>query len=224
METKRKICDKCGKPFTYNVNIVLGREFCAKTTCNDCLTKEKKVEEEQRAKQRAYELRKQWDATCPPTYHRTDKSKLNQDLLKQVMAWQFNERGLVMHGPTGTGKTRMAFMLMQRLHAEGRTVEIFYGNDFAHKCAKKFLNGEGEDWIASVAKKDVVFFDDLGKFKLTERVEAELFGLIEIRTAWLRPMIVTANFNGSELANKMTADRGEPMIRRLREFCNSINF
>ena len=60
--------------------------------------------------------------------------------------------------------------------------------------------------------------DDLGKAKLTERAEAELFGLVEHRIANLKPLIVTTNFVGDKLSDKLSEDRATPLVRRLREF------
>ena len=80
----------------------------------------------------------------------------------------------------------------------------------------------GEAWVERLAKATVLFFDDLGKFKNTERVESELFGLIEERCAWHRPTIITTNTNGAGLAGRMTADRATPLVRRLREYCQTV--
>jgi DNA replication protein DnaC len=70
----------------------------------------------------------------------------------------------------------------------------------------------------------VVFLDDVGKCRLTERGEAELFGLVENRTANGKPIIATTNFVGDSLANTMRGETGQPLVRRLREFCDCIAF
>jgi DNA replication protein DnaC len=70
----------------------------------------------------------------------------------------------------------------------------------------------------------LIYFDDLGKLKLTERAEAELFGLIERRCANGCPIIATTNDTGETLSSRMTDNRGEAMVRRLREFCETIRF
>jgi DNA replication protein DnaC len=75
-----------------------------------------------------------------------------------------------------------------------------------------------------LARAEVLFFDDLGKVPLTERVEAEFFALIERRMARQLPITVTSNMTGDDLAAKASTDRGRPLIRRLREFCRVVVF
>jgi len=78
--------------------------------------------------------------------------------------------------------------------------------------------------VNCLATVDVLFFDDFGKMKFTERVESELFAVIEKRTANCLPLILTTNFTGETLEERMTLDRGVPLVRRLREFCVDVSF
>lgn len=207
----------------YEPAIFLEREVFLPKNCVPC---SKKIDEEMSAlekKEREFRFKSNWKEMCPPLYRDTDLKRLPKQARK-VMEWEFGSQGLMIAGDTGKGKTRAAFLLMERLHSEGLSVGIFHGNSFSHQCAVKFFESNGERWIAELANRKVVFFDDLGKFKMTERVEAELFGLIEMRIANLLPVIVTTNMTGGELKGKMTSDRGEPLVRRLCEFCETVIF
>lgn len=217
-------CVACGAEVAYEPRFPEKPDMFKPRTCKPCGEKDAdKVRQDENARKVA-DRKCSWKKLCPTIYQETDASRLPKGPTEEVLAWKFGRRGMVLHGPTGRGKTRAAFLLMERLHLEGRSVAVFHGNDFAHQCAEKFGDCRGEEWIASLAKEDVVFFDDLGKFKMTERVEAELFGLIEMRVAWARPIVVTANFSGKSLAEKMTDDRGESFVRRLKEFCDVVEF
>ena len=79
-------------------------------------------------------------------------------------------------------------------------------------------------WYKSLIFADVVLLDDLGKEKLTERCEVELFNLIEERSQHCRPVIVTTNANGQTLEDRFDDDRSGPFLRRVREFCDSVPF
>ena len=70
----------------------------------------------------------------------------------------------------------------------------------------------------------LVFWDDFGKARLTERVECELFGIIEARMAAGLPNIITTNFVGGSLAGNLRPDIGSGLVRRLRECCEAIPF
>ena len=71
-------------------------------------------------------------------------------------------------------------------------------------------------------RRKILFLDDLGKAKFTERVEMEFYDLIEFRAANKLPILFTANMSGKQLTEALGEDRGEPIMRRLREFCDII--
>ena len=38
----------------------------------------------------------------------------------------------------------------------------------------------------------------------------------------LLPIVATTNFTGDTFAERLSADKGAPMVRRIREFCQSV--
>ena len=224
-----KPCLSCGNQFVASPLVWNGRTVFEPSHCHACSDQhERRLKAERHAASAACRKSDQqalWEAICPPLYADTDPRRIPQAPLAKVMAWECGPRGLVLHGATGKGKTRAAFLLLHRLHfTDRKQVVAFHGNAFSHQCARAFGDQTGEAWIEKLAETDILFFDDLGKGRFTERVEAELFGLIELRLANLRPVIVTTNFVGDGLAGKLTDDRGGPLVRRLREFCEGITF
>ena len=136
------------------------------------------------------------------------------------------KKGLIVHGPTRKGKTRMVWLLIKRLLAEGATVSAFTSGEFARKTAEAYSEGGSSprEWFKSVTSSDYLFIDDLGKCKLTERVESELFDVVEHVTSRSGKLLVTCNAVGDELASRMSTDRGPAIVSRLREFCESVSF
>ena len=121
-------------------------------------------------------------AICPPLYRFSDRdrSPCGLDKLQQALAWQYGERGLLLHGPTGNGKTRVAWLLLRRLHFAGHGIIAFDAVSYSHPVARHFgPNGDGYGWARKIYTAPIVFLDDVGKCRLTERGEAELFGLVE---------------------------------------------
>ena len=136
-------------------------------------------------------------------------------------------RGLILLGETGRGKTRVAWLVLREVLTSSKRPILFKWFDaisFGHEIARHYREEDAEDWLGKVATADLVFFDDLGKLKMTERAEVELFGVIERRCAAELPVIVTTNDTGDSLASRMTDNRGPALIRRLREFCDPIQF
>lgn len=164
-------------------------------------------------------------AICPPLYLETDPGRLNQDKYNAVMQWKYGPQGLLITGETGLGKTRMAWMLLNKILTVHKPKASFIWFDcvsFGHEIARHYWQEDAESWLSDIARKDLIFLDDLGKLKLTERAEAELFGLIERRCAYKKPIIATTNDSGETLAARLTDNRAAALVRRLREFCEVI--
>lgn len=176
---------------------------------------------------RKIEAEESFTKLCPPLYQKTDPARLPAAQLTAALQWKLGPRGLIMLGETGLGKSRVAWLVIRQTMLatkQNLRVQFFDGISFGHEIARHYRKEDAEDWLDSVANAHLVFFDDLGKLKLTERAEVELFGLIERRCAAEKPVIVTTNDTGDTLAARMTDNRGPALIRRLREFCDPIQF
>lgn len=164
---------------------------------------------------------------CPPLYQASDESRLPRAQMAEAMRWEYNPRGVVFMGDTGKGKSRIAWRMLKRILCEDKQERGFMWFDciaFGHDIARHYHLEDAETWLDKVAAIPLLFFDDLGKLKLTERAETELFGVIERRCAAQLPIIATTNDTGDSLAARMTENRGPALIRRLREFCDIITF
>lgn len=168
-----------------------------------------------------------WRKICPPLYQRTDPARLPQRPLRQVQAWQYGPKGLILYGPTGTGKTRAAWLLIRRLFSEGVFVHALACTDFGNQLADRFRDKQGEPtwWLNNLAKIPCLFLDDIDKCVFTGRVEREFFALVEKRTSRRLPIIVTTNVVGSVIERALPAV-GTALVRRLRDedFFESVNF
>ncbi len=167
----------------------------------------------------------------PPLYRDTDRAKLpNPARHDYVGRWDpdgLAGRGLVLLGPTGSGKSRAMYSLIRRLVVDDRRQVAGFGpGDFALQVGRRFGDSPAQaaDWLAGLRAAEILFFDDLGKDKATERVEAELFALIEYRLAHGRPILATTNLDGVAIEASMSANRGGPLVRRIRELCEIVSF
>lgn len=168
-----------------------------------------------------------FNSICPALYQKTDLARLPKKQLEKIIGWQYGPKGMILLGETGLGKSRCAWQLIRRITVEDSkpvSLKWFDCVGFGHELSRHYHDEDAEDWLDSLAESPLIFFDDLGKLKLTERAEVELFGVIERRCSNELPIIVTTNDTGDTLASRMTDNRGPALIRRLREFCEPIQF
>lgn len=202
-ETIEKHCGACG------------RELAKGEKCPDC---EKRLNEEHE---------KNWKSFCPLDYRVCDQQRLPKpEKLEEVLKWEMGSTGLVLHGDTGTGKTRCAWALLRKLHDQKKwwlgAIDSMAGLRYASKYSRDAC--EVERWVERLIKRDVLLMDDIFKNKLTESFEGVLFTIIDQRVQNQKPTILTSNDTGETLIARMTEDRGAPLLRRLREHCTQINF
>lgn len=224
MDSKDSVLEKCctcGKGFIGNSNFI--------SRCPECEAAWDADNQKRLMESRRETARKVWLQTCPPLYRESDVTQVpNKSATELALTWKYGPKGLLLHGNTGTGKTRTAWLVMKRLIInEFREVQTFDSVSFGHEVSRRFSSYDADDpnrWIEWMTSIDLVFFDDLGKCRLTERVESELFGIIESRIANKKPLLITTNTVGDSLASQLSQDRGEPLVRRLREFCMCVAF
>ena len=220
---------KCGAEYSYEPCYYPGthHEIVKRSLCPDCMAQKQVEAASEAAARRAYERNEAWRIICPPLYQDNDLAKLplHPEILTRVLNWKIGPKGIALAGPTGGGKTRAMYMLLERLHQEGRFVTAISAKQFERYVHQMFdKENDAREKVRRIRRAEILFIDDIGKEKYTERVESEFYDLIETRSANLRPIIWTANTNGPELLSMMSPDRGEPILRRLRESTEIITF
>jgi DNA replication protein DnaC len=180
--------------------------------------------EARRAQER---LQLSWKQLCPPGYQDTSIERLpNASKFQDVQAWTYGSKGLILLGPTRSGKTRSAWKLLERLHYEGKRIAAYSPMDLKLQVANAWHRVETtEEWISKLRRVELLFLDDLDTIKFTEAVEETIYDIFENRPTHGRPVISTLNTSGHDLAARMNANgRGAKIVERMREYCDIINF
>ncbi len=232
---ERTNCKFCRIEFEYEP--IVGLPFSLKpTVCSSC-------DEQQRSERVASERSGRYRAfqeICPPIYHDSDPNHPampKAEKLSSILNWKMGATGLLIYGEARRCKTRCAWMLVKRLMVDDNlSVVAMTSVEFANHAALAASSGAQWhiNWKDELCDCDVLFIDDLGKNKMTELVEADLFDVIETRTSNKKPIIITTNFVGRKsptvplvygeaLDDKFSPDRGVPLIARLREFTKAVN-
>jgi hypothetical protein len=167
-----------------------------------------------------------WHSLCPPAYRDTDPVKLPRpSLLKRVLGWQYGPRGLVLHGKTGLGKSRCAWMLMRREYEHGRQLAcVNYTGLYEYSELFSRSTEAASQWVWRLGRVSVLLLDDVFKAKFTDSFEQALFAVVASRAESNLPTIVTCNDTGESLKERLTQDRADALIRRIRESSDNIAF
>lgn len=223
--TAETTCVMCKKTFTYTV--IHGFTF-APGVCTPCGEQRERDEASAAATAKANARATEWNELCPVEF-RTIEEGGKTDLVRmavdqpgniEVLDWKYGARGLLLIGPSGKCKTRIAWRLLRREWDSGRKVKAMKAHRFGIEAVALQMSHGFREWFDELVEVPLLLIDDLGKGRLTDAVESHLFGLLDERSENGRPVIVTTNSNGKDLVDKMSADRGEPIVRRLRDYCD----
>lgn len=172
---------------------------------------------------------------CPDSYKESDwtrpEMKRNLASIEQVRAWQAGAKGLLLTGPTGRGKTRAMWALVQRLMCvDGRDVLYYKASEFFWQLQQRVNYGRDEaaGWVRAVAQRPLVFIDDWGQQAIlstrAEWSEGWFFDFCDKRIEAQLPLLITTNLSAKDIASGQSDVRGDPLLRRLLELSEPIKF
>lgn len=217
-------CEDCGNQFTPLFSTAFLDKFV--TRCEHCVQIQITNETEKIIRESKEFQIVRWKAICPPEFIETDPAKLPAPRkLEEALKWEYGPIGLMLHGDTRKGKSRIAWQVARREFKAGKSIKALNASSGIRYAALYTQStANAERWFDFAASCDLLILDDVFKVKLTEAFECALFGIICERTEHRRPFIVTMNDTGDTLLSRLSQDRGASMIERLREFCKIIRF
>lgn len=229
MNTELRPCagDNCFEVLEVPVIALFGRSLDIKVLCNDC--EQKMIERQERDAQQLREdrARNAFDSVCPPLYRESDLKRIHGDLNAIATNWQYGPTGVFMEGRPGTGKTRAGWHILKRMAHQGKSIYGLTSTQFAKYAADQWHSNAEEKGFAIEAmercrRTSILLLDDLGKQKMTERGETELYDVLEHRTTNLKPTIITTNATSIQLGAMLSEDRRQPILRRIKDFSTII--
>jgi DNA replication protein DnaC len=221
-------CITCSTPFDYEPKMVYGREYFAPKYCQSCIEEHQRTHARIAGQQQADDLKHKWERLCPAIYRDTDVNRLTPTMRKYAETWTSEDgRGLAFVGATGKCKTRVGYMVLARYHFGGHRVFGITSAKLAALYQNKFstdneVRGESTEKLKLIERIPILLLDDVGQEKITERTGSEFFSLIEQRTSWKRPTLWTSNLDAAAFRQALGAQRGDPTVRRLREFSEIV--
>lgn len=172
----------------------------------------------------------QWRTVCPTELQTTDWDDPRlMPYLRQIMRvrrWMFGKRGIYAVGRSGRGKSRAFWALVRRLMEEGRRVRVVKQNEVSRILNRDIRLFQEE--INTLHGVEILAWDDWGKFDVIDAREdtlyAEIEGLIDARASNGKPMLITTNATEADILKRFGPFRGEPILRRIAENCEGVDF
>jgi DNA replication protein DnaC len=241
IKTEQVCCAQCGISLgEQEIGYLNGERIVKDLACNECVAKW----EENERRQKNNEMRRiriggfqklLKTHRCEQMEH-CDPEKLpcGQKSLTAVQNHDLS-KGLVIHGKTGMGKTRLLWQLAKRIYIdELQGMRYVRDSSLGRMIERSYADGQGhhDQLIDELSSVPYLLIDDLGKAKLTARVESDLFDILDARYSAGKPFIITTQFTGyhdgmdeakASLESRFsTWETGEAVVRRIRETCRTL--
>ena len=164
----------------------------------------------------------------PKRFIDTDLTRLDSTM-QEAALWNptVGKPGLLIHGMSGYGKSRVAWHIANRIWLSGleqgfnTPIDFMSMREFERTVVDSFEERRHGEAIEDICDSDFLVLDDLGKERLTSRMATDLFSVIDARTQDLRPTIITTNFSGKAFLERfLPNDRetGLAIARRIRDY------
>jgi hypothetical protein len=213
-------CLSCGRPHTRTI----AQPLCPACEVNAATERAKATGEAAREALRKLEGR--WAALCPILYRQTDRTKLPADAqhaLPSIDGWHPKSgRGWTFHGPTGAGKTRLAYLALRRAFDLEARCDILPAPEIRIKLWQSFESANKV--LEKAVKPTVLLIDDLGQGAKSEQADEVLLAILERRVASGKPCIVTTQYSPERIIGRFFSHEiGEAIVRRIgNSFATSV--
>lgn len=147
------------------------------------------------------------DARVPSRFARCDLSNFEHDMDSQREAWRkaqafveafpVVEKGLVLFGPNGVGKTHLAVGILKAVIRQKGARAFFFETRELLRLVRDTYNRSAEETemevLRPVLDADVLVLDDLGAERTSEWVQETLGLVVNTRYNTRRPTVFTSN-------------------------------
>jgi DNA replication protein DnaC len=129
-----------------------------------------------------------------------DKSK--SKLYEVGKQWQENPHSMVFYGSPGTGKTHFSLCLVRCLLRNHPLYSVLFVNakqlgDELLNCFKQY--GSSSYVIEKYKLVDYLFIDDFGMERATEKMESDMFDIINFRAHEPKVTVISTNFSPKQI-------------------------
>ena len=221
--TVTRKCIESGVEFEVNQTLYGDLWFPEIKYCDEVLERMKKEDDErlriEAEKKREAEILDWCEDNIPPYYAADLNKSYKLDWPKVEKAIQWNRGNMLLMGKTRRGKTRSVYEIAKKF-AHLKPV-IMTAEKLARTLASSLSKSASlhEEKLNELKDTKLLLVDDLGKEGDTKRTQSDFFEIINYRLEQNLPTIVTTNYNGAELLERLPdKELAIPLVARLREY------
>lgn len=165
-------------------------------------------------------LGKRWEKRTFDTFQVDDTNRRAYEACRQLADdFSQRERGLLLAGDCGSGKTHLAAAVVHALIDQGRHAIFLTGGRYLDSLKDAFGDPDKTRRIRHEARSaDLLVLDDIGAEMNGDWARSEFFSLLNDRYEQMRPTILTTNLSMDEL----TARLGKRTVSRIAEMTDGI--
>lgn len=170
----------------------------------------------------------EWDKLCPPRFQEALGKPMLPDGVdvtahEKALGWTMDRnKGPIMAGPPGSGKTTTLWALFRKLERGGHAPKLIGSVELGRILSNAAKDIREVSWLYN---SRVLMVDDLGKEKLTASVAMLLWEVLDKRAGLGHPFIATTQFSGEELEERFGEKHlGQSIRRRMNEVSFQLAF
>ncbi|MGF1572820.1 MAG: ATP-binding protein [Sumerlaeia bacterium] len=206
-------CLKCG-----GLGVIINAENVASPCSCGAWEKDQTLE-----RLKAARIPKRFDKKTLDSFLSQGPNRVREELKQNAKSYaktfsREEDRGIVLHGGTGAGKTHLAVGILKEIINRGYT-GVYYNvtellNDLRSSYSKESDLTE-QTLLERIHAADIVVFDDVGAEAPSNWVLDRLYLMFNRRYENAKPVIITTNCTRGELKERV----GERITSRLYEMC-----
>jgi len=156
-------------------------------------------------------VRKCANGNIPPLYWKVNNKNIKNQIIDSIIDCLRSETSLLLQGNVGSGKTYLLYYLIKK-----GVRALFYKSYEIDNLSLKYLNENysNELLISELQSCRILFIDDLGVNRLTERFERDLYMVLDYRLEHLLPTLISTNLGDEDIIKNY----GERIFSRLKDY------
>lgn len=226
-ETQTFPCVDCSKPVERDPRMERFAQFVRCPDCAETFEAQSAAEDALHAEQQQrFQARRRLEASGLPTglqglrWSDLDHTGC-EEAITAAREWSQQGGGLILTGPIGVGKTRIAANACQTM-LDHRACTWMTAPLLFARIGSGLGSSQRDQALEALTGRTALILDDFDKARPTEYGAEHVFLAVDAKITENAPLLLTTNLNLAELAAKFPQPYGEAIASRLAGYCTTV--